>query len=120
MRAICTIFFLVVSTRSLAADPWMPREAALESGCISLALVDWGQTRNITRHPDRFHEHNPFLGTHPSEAAVNRYFALVIGGHILLVNALDHRWREPFQWGWIIAEGYVVRRNHMIGVKLDF
>lgn len=120
MRAITAILFLVASTPALAAEPWTPREVALEYGCISLALIDWGQTRYITRHLDRFHEHNPFLGTRPSEAAVNRYFAVEIGGHVLLVNALSHHWREPFQWGWIIAEGYAVRRNHMIGVKVDF
>src|SRR5688572_11355512 len=84
-------FFLVIFlSTSAQAEEWKPADYALLGGAMTLLVVDWGQTRDMTRHPNYigrcpqcgspYYEHNPILGKSPSIGDVDKYFALAILG----------------------------------------
>ena len=80
-------------------------------------VVDWMQTRYISKNPDKYHEINKILGLHPSLEAVNIYFALCIVG----VLALSHFFVENlYVTGFLIAlaffEALVTAHNYKIGI----
>jgi hypothetical protein len=116
---LLTLIALNYSGSIYAGESWTQREKTLEGVYLSLAMIDWGQTRYIAKHPE-YWERNRLLGEHPSVAEVNRYFIFEIGTHLAVIHALDHRWREPVQWASILLKGYVVHRNNQIGIKVEF
>jgi len=48
------------------ADEWNTQDTILEVIHTGLWLIDWHQTREIAKYPERWHEHNPILGHHPT------------------------------------------------------
>jgi hypothetical protein len=74
----------------------------------------------IARNPNDYHEHNPILGSHPSEGAVTAYF---LGSFLLTTGAamaLPEPYREYFQYGVIAVEGAAVANNFSIGLGFGF
>jgi hypothetical protein len=53
-----------------AGEPWDKTDLALGLGLVAARAMDFGQTRYIAQHPERFHELNPFLPKHPNEGQV--------------------------------------------------
>lgn len=93
----------------------------MEALYLALHGLDWAQTREIAANPDKYHERNPILGKHPSQAEVNRYFMLTGLGHYALSKMLPPEWAKPFQQGTIGLEGYVTGRNKFgIGIGTKF
>lgn len=92
-----------------------------DSACLAAATlhaVDYLQTREIARNPDRFYERNPLLGRHPSQTAVAGYF---LGTGVLLYTACNSGWGGDWlKYGWIAVEVGAVANNVAIGVKLRF
>ena len=92
---------------------WVAMNAAI--------VMDWGQTRYIAQHPQRYEEiENPFLGRHPSAGRVNVWFlgSLAVNNGIMI--ALPKKCR-PYYAGAVTAyEMRLVIRNDHIGVKIDF
>ena len=74
---IFLVILLVFVPLNADAD-WSEADTAREVVYLGFHIVDWGQTLDIADHPDRWHENNPFLGSHPSRGEVNRWF--IIGG----------------------------------------
>lgn len=72
MRAI--VLCLALLALPAQAREWTDEELRWGAALAVTRLVDWGQTRYIAKHPDRFREVNPLIGDHPSLGEVNRHF----------------------------------------------
>ena len=87
---------------------------------IGLLAVDWGQTRSIVRHPERWGEGNPALGPHPTFTQVDTYFPAWILGTAVSYPFIKPEYR-PYVYGLITAlEGYCVGHNVRNGLHIDF
>ena len=114
------LLLLILSFPVRATDPWTPADSWREGGYFTLHVLDWAQTRNIARNPDRWHEMNVVLGEHPSVGRVDRYFALTALAHVGIAVALPRDWRTPFQYVTIGIEAGVVVHNWSIGLGVRF
>lgn len=83
-------------------------------------IGDWGQTRNIARNPQKFHEINPLLGKHPSTGDVDKHFAReeIVG--LLTAMGIDPKYRHLYQNSLSILEALLLHNNQKIGLKMDF
>ena len=118
MRIYFIIFLLFPAIAS--ADEWTRADTAREVAYQTLAVIDWAQTRNLARHPDKWYEHNRLLGYHPSVGRVNAYFALTGIAHYAVANVLPSRYRAPFQYVSIGIEIGAVEHNYSIGISAKF
>jgi hypothetical protein len=130
------------STDALA-DGWTTRDSVLLGSALTLLVVDWGQTRDLTngdectRWVDQQNqtsigarketyrcraskESNPLLGDYPSREEVDRYFALALLGTATIAYVLPTDYRKYFLGAVIILETGVVIRNHRLGLRVDF
>lgn len=116
-----TFIFVLLFVPSLAiADPWSSRDKALEGVFIAVTAIDWLQTRDIARNPDRWTEENSILGQHPSIAEVNTYFAILTISHIALVDIIPSEYRAPFQITTIFIEYHYISSNFSLGISAEF
>ena len=120
MKVFLAALAITASSSVLAADPWSTEDKAMYAAYTALRIVDMGQTLNIARNPDKFHERNPLLGSHPSEGKVAGFF---IGSHIVMTVAAHYMPSEYRKWflrtGTVIELG-MVGNNAKLGVKVDF
>jgi hypothetical protein len=65
-------------------------------------------------------ETNPVLGSQPSNAEVNRYFLLAIGGTIGAAYVLPTPYRRFFLGAVTLVEARMIFRNNSIGLRLNF
>ena len=99
---------------------WSKADIAREATYVAIHMVDWGQTRDIAKNPDKYHEKNPILGEHPSTKEVDRYMAASLAGHILITSLLPSNLRPYWQYGTIAFSGYLVVNNHSIGLRMSW
>jgi hypothetical protein len=118
VRWLC--FLLLLFSATANAEEWPTADKALLGAAVGLLVVDWGQTRHITREPNRFYEKNPLLGSHPSLGEVDRYFALAILGTAGVAYVLPHQYRQWFLAGVITLELATVASNHRLGLRVSF
>jgi hypothetical protein len=134
MRLLIAFLFCVVAH----AQGWTAKDYTLEGAFVASAMVDWGQTLQISRIPDPqtayalgrpyretwsqpdHHECNPILGEHPSRKQVNTYFTSAILAHAAIANVLGGSWRTGWQVGSIGLEAIVIHRNVQIGLGCKF
>ncbi len=95
------------------------QDTVLQTISQGLLIGDWSQTLDIKNHPG-MHEINPILGEHPSNAAVNGYFAVSVAANQAVANCLEGSSRTYFQTGIIILESMAVSNNHALGIRLSF
>lgn len=98
---------------------WTREQTAAGLLALTAHAIDWGQTRTIARHPDRFYETNRILGRHPSVGQVDAYFvgtALLIG---LAAHALPE-WRVAGLGAYASFEFAVAARNARLGIRVSF
>ena len=121
MKIFGIVIICFIPAVSLAADPWSSQDLALEGTYIFLHIVDWGQTRDISEHPDKYYEGiNPFLGEHPSKERADLWFVTTTAAHVLITNYLPSKYRPYFQGVTIGITGAAVIRNFSIGLKVNF
>ncbi len=114
------LLFGLAIVSSKAADPWTTTDKALGTVALLATVVDWGQTRHIAKHPERFRETNPMLGEHPSVSDVNRHFAIAIVGGGLIAHFLPGEIRPWFLGGAAVVEIGFGINNASLGIKMDF
>jgi hypothetical protein len=131
------VLALILASCSAHAEEWKAADYKLLAAATTLLVVDWGQTRDLTRTytetsaslngqaplitRTRTHrETNPLLGDNPSIGDVDKYFA----GALLLTAGLSYalpaKYRRYFLGGVIVLESVIVARNHHIGLRVDF
>ena len=100
--------------------PWTRTEIALAAGFTTALLMDAAQTRGLARGGwEGFHEANPLLGSHPSEARINAYTA-VAGLTVLGAAAVVPPRMRPWLLGAaFVVEALTVTRNARAGISLS-
>jgi len=91
---------------------WSKEDIARQVAYLGLQLIDWNQSKDIARHPEKYYEGNPLLGKHPSQGRLNSYTIGTMIGHTALMHLLSPEWRKRAQTGSILFEGNVVLGNH--------
>ena len=112
-------FLLFVST-SAFADEWTSTDTKREAVYLTLHTLDWAQTRNIARNPDKWYEQNAVLGKHPSVSQVDRYFITTGVLQFAIAYYLPAEYRKAFQYVTIGIEGGAVAHNFSIGISARF
>jgi hypothetical protein len=123
-------FALILVSCSAHAEEWKAADYKLLGAATTLLVIDWGQTRNMTRSPlyitrcpdcqAPYYEHNPILGKSPTIGEVDKYFALAILGTAGISYVLPSKYRRYFLGGVIVLETLIVAHNHHIGLRVDF
>lgn len=117
MKTLILIILLFFPLQANAFDKWTKTDTGLQVTYGVLHIIDWGQTLDIARNPDKFYEMNPLLGKHPSIGKVNTYFIGTLIGHTAIAYILPSKYRRIWQIVWIGIEGKTVVNNFSIGVK---
>jgi len=112
--------FLLFSSSCFAADSWTDGDTNREYAYLALHTADWLQTRQISKHPERWGESNLILGKHPSTRNVDVYFALAGLAHYEVAKLLPTEWRKAFQYLSIGIEAGYVAHNLAFGVRAKF
>jgi len=99
---------------------WTPADTKREAIWLGIHAVDWGQTRYIAEHPDKFSERNFILGKHPSVGQVNTYFVLTSALHYWLMRRMEPETRKMLQWVTIGIGTSNVANNYHLGVRIGF
>ena len=127
MRKAILIILLLPSLANAYTfgENWTKQDTAYQATFITVAAVDWQQTRWMAKHDwqwdgKAYCELNPFLGSHPSEGKINTIIPLSILAHTVIAIALPPKQRRIWQCLFIIGEVGVIGRNASLGVKLDF
>ena len=87
---------------------------------ITSRVLDWGQTRYVAQHSEKFNEMNHKMGDHPSIGTVNRHFSQLLGRDILLGSVLPPPFNHLYFGMATISEIKAIRHNRSIGVKFSF
>ena len=133
MFAILVILAVIILCNDANAEEWNKRDTTRELVWQGLAVIDWGQTLNISKSCSSgggFYEQvNPILGDCPSRGEVNTYFVGAMALHagisyILPTNAefLGERInpREFWQSMTIMIQATNVARNYQLGININF
>ncbi len=123
---IILIIFLLLGTKSHAIDlekyykePLTEKDKSLIVASTILQGIDMLQTLEIANN-DKYYETNPILGKHPSEFQVIAYFVTRAYTLSELTKMTPLKYRG-FTHAFNIAYNYdVVRKNHSIGIRIDF
>lgn len=108
------------TTPATAADDWTDAQVTKAAALATLTAADWAQTRNIARHPVRWHETNPLLGEHPSVGAVDRHFALSAMLGAAALHALPSHYRDMALNAGLVIEATCVANNLRLGIGIKF
>jgi hypothetical protein len=121
MKISCALVLaLSLPVSAQAFDPWSEADKNRQ-GAFNVALaLDWRQTLQLIKEPDKYYETNPILGKYPSDSKVNTYFALSMLGHAAVTHVLPSKWRPYWQYTWIAIETGVVAHNYKAGIRLNF
>lgn len=120
LSILWTVMLFGVPSKSFAFDEWSTRDYTLQATWTVLHIVDWGQTLDTAKNPDRFYEKNPLMGEHPSVSRVNTFMALGAVINPLFIHVLPSKWRPYFQAVFIAEKVYCVGNNYRIGLHVNF
>ena len=107
-------------TPAIASDEWTEGQLTKAAALATLTAADWAQTRNIARHPARWHETNPLLGAHPTSGQVDRHFALSALLGAAALHALPTRYRDWALSAGLVIEATCVTNNLRLGIGVKF
>lgn len=115
------VFVLALALLALPAHAreWTDDEVAWGTAAAVAHVIDWGQTRYIATHPERFRELNPMIGEHPSVGGVNRYF-LASGAFMFAVAHYLPQYRSTLLKVWFTIGVGANLHNAAIGVRISF
>lgn len=120
MKSILIVVLLLVSTSCYASE-WKIENTILEGMYIVSNTIDWGQTRMISRNPDKYlEEYNFLLGEHPHKDKVDLYFTLSMIAHPIVSYVLPRPYREIWQTSTLGISIYMINNNFGIGLKTRF
>lgn len=115
----CILFACTVPLAHATDRSWSPADIALGVTSTTLHIVDWGQTRHISRNPDRWIETNKVLGMHPSVFEVDRYFILYGAAVAALAHAFPE-YRRVILAIHIGMHAQAVSSNYSIGIRVNW
>jgi hypothetical protein len=110
----------VIVATGCATGGWTKGDTARHAVLTGTMLIDALQTAKIAREPQRWQEHNPVLGRHPSEDWVAVYFGAAYLLTTLMAIALPPPWRAAWQYVVIGVETACIGNNMSIGLGVGF
>ena len=127
--SVIILFSFIQNANS--ADEWNNKEITLASILTTTILIDWGQTRdiskknkaqcqNITDCKRPYYEKNIILGRNPSLEKIDIYMPLALSTTITIANYLPHGMRKTFLYAISIIELGIIHNNQRIGLKINF
>jgi len=123
MLLACILFFTPSIAQAEDRHAWTKTDTALQTGFITLVLIDWKQTREFTGNRSKYptkYESNPLLPAHPTAREVNRFVAGSIIAHTGIAYLLPRPYRTIWQSIWIGIEGEAVLSNYVAGITTHF
>jgi hypothetical protein len=114
------IIVLVILFPVICDAEWKAQDTALEVTWLSLHVIDWGQTLDIARQPDKYEETNIILGRHPSVGNVNLYMGGWVILHPIISYILPDKARPYWQMISIGVTGSCVIQNFRAGLEVRF
>jgi len=99
---------------------WSKEDTYRQVAVTSLMAIDYMQTMEIARDPEKYHENNPILGEHPSEAEVTAYFLMSYAVTSGISLMLPDNFRPWWQYLIIGIEGGATANNFSIGLGFGF
>lgn len=113
-------FSILIITFFAFSCSWSKADTIRHGAFTSLMIVDYAQTMKIADNPNDYHEHNPILGKHPSQAEVTAYFLTSYALVTALAVVLPTEIRPYLQYGAIGVEAAAVGNNLSIGLGFGF
>ena len=101
-------------------ENWKKEDTYRELTWTALLIADYGQTMNIAKNPDKYHEYNPILGSHPSQSSVNVYMLSAAIIHPAISYILPPKYRKWWQYITIGIEIGAVTNNFIAGIGISF
>jgi len=114
------ITILMLFTVTVDAGDWRQEDTYRELAWTAFLVVDYGQTMNIARNPERFKEYNPILGEHPSQSSVGLYMLSAAIIHPIISYYLPPKYRRIWQYISIGIEAGAVGNNFGAGIGINF
>lgn len=117
MKAV--VFCLLLLALPAQAREWTDSEIRWGAALAVTRVVDWGQTRYIARHPDKFRELNPLLPEHPTLGDVNRHFLVSTAVMLAAAHYLP-QYRSTLLKVWFAVGVGMTGRNAALGIRMEF
>lgn len=114
------VMSLMVNLAQAETRPWTSEERAWGYAAGALLVGDWLTTRNMTqRYNEGYYERNPFLGSHPTTAQVNRHFMISVPLIFLVADNWESQ-RKHWLMGVTVLEAAMVANNLRIGLRIQY
>ena len=117
-KAVLAAALSLMAAPAVASD-WSTADTKWEAAYLVLHAVDWRQTHFIATEPGH-QEANRFLGPHPTNSEINRYFIATALLHVGVAYVLPPKARRVWQYLTIGIEAGTVARNFNFGGRIDF
>lgn len=109
---------VILLTSIAAAEPMTKTDKQMEWTFAALQVIDWAQTRTISKNPHLFIETNSIFGDHPSIGRVDTLMAAGLVSHYLVARSLKGNTRRAFQLITIGWEAGFATNNYRTGIWL--
>ena len=123
MKRILLSFIIILALPNLSLawkDDWTKADTIREVAWQVIHVIDWGQTLEIARQPDKFYELNPIMGKHPSVGKVNAYMAISAITHAGISYVLPKKYRVYYQWITFSVSSACIINNFNVGLRVKF
>ena len=119
MKYSTIILFMLLSIGCNHIPIEKQRVLARETTLMANLYKDYGQTIEISRNPDKYHEINPVLGKHPHENKVQAYFLFRGLSHLAVSYFINEKYATIWQSAFFIPSIYMTEKNDRISLKHD-
>ena len=117
---VCLVMSVMVNLAQAETRPWTSEEQAWGWAAGAMLVGDWLTTRNMThRYHEGYYERNPFLGSHPTTAQVNRHFMISVPLIFLVADNWESQ-RKNWLIGVTVLEAAMVANNLRIGLRIQY
>lgn len=121
LRLIIIAVIIILPVSSYSEDNHITKADIIrEITWLGIHAIDYGQTLEIARHPDKYKELNPILGKHPSVNNVNIYMITTALLHPIISYILPKEYRVIWQYVTISTSTICVINNYSIGIKINY
>ena len=113
-------FILLTGCATYRPDQWTKEQVVLQGVATGLKIIDFGQTLDIAKNPNKYKEMNLAIGKHPSTSRVKRYFYISLIAQPVITWLLPDDYRNWWLGTNIVVSGYLVGHNYSIGLRANF
>lgn len=101
-------------------DPWTTQDTVLQGSLVSLSIIDYCQTLEYVKYPERGIEQNPLIGEHPTRKRMILFGATTLTIHTGIAYLLPKQYRTTWQMIGVSIEGFNVMRNFQVSAAIYY